>query len=232
MTSRPIAFLDADVLSAPMTRTLILVSAAHEDARFVFRWSRAVEAEADRHARVGQTPVSSLRAALDWDSMLVPDPTDNGTAPVWDTSPKDRHVLAAASTARARVVLTRNVADFGLADLTRMDMVAVHPDAFLAATMSESMYVATLEQMSAARTRAPNTPGALHAALGAGHPLLHERMMSVYPEVDQLPTNEAAPSVVFRGELCVLCGRHLEASRQVLCSSCRVRTGASTPLGA
>lgn len=56
-----------------MTRTLILVSAAHGDAPFVFRWSRAVEAEADRHARPGQALVSELRAALDWGNMLVAD---------------------------------------------------------------------------------------------------------------------------------------------------------------
>ena len=51
MTSRPIAFLDADVLVAPMTRTLIIVSRAHRDSLFVPRWSLAIEAEADRHWR-------------------------------------------------------------------------------------------------------------------------------------------------------------------------------------
>ena len=174
MTSRTVAFLDADVLSAPLTRTLILVSAAHEDAQFVFRWSRAVEVEADRHARPGQTLVSSLREVLDWDSMLVADASEDDVTRLVDTSPKDRHVLAAAQGAGARVLVTRNVADFGALDLLQAGLVAAHPDVFLAATMSAEMYMATLEQMSTARTRPPDTPEMLHAAISAGHPQLFD----------------------------------------------------------
>lgn len=223
MTSRPIALLDADVLSAPLTRTLILVSAGHQDARFVLRWSRAVEAEADRHARPGQALVSSLREVLDWDTMLVADACEEGAASLVDTSPKDRHVLAAARGAGARVVVTRNVADFGVGDLRRAGLVAAHPDVFLAVTMSAEMYVATLQQMSNARTRPPDTPETLHAAISAGHPRLFERMVHVFPDVAPLPGHEAPPGIVFRGERCLLCGAALESDRGCLCNTCLVR---------
>jgi len=221
MTSRPIAFLDADVLSAPLSRTLILVSAAHEDARFVFRWSRAVEVEADRHARPGQALVSSLHEVLDWDTMLVADASEDDAARLIDTSQKDRHVLAAAQCAGARVVVTRNVTDFGVVDLRQGGLVAAHPDLFLAITMSVKMYAATLQQMSSARTRPPDTPEMLHAAISAGHPRLFERMAAAFPDVDPLSGDEAPPNVVFRGDRCLLCGAGLSSAAGFLCPNCQ-----------
>ena len=140
------------VLSAPMARTLILVSRAHRDALFAFRWSLAVETEADRHTRPGQRTVASLRQMLDWDSMLVADVTSTQQAGLVDASVEDRHVVASAYAAHAQVVVTRNVPSFGCTDLTATTMAAVRPDLFLASTLSDAMYLDALTQMSAART--------------------------------------------------------------------------------
>jgi len=61
MTSKPIAFLDADVLAAAMTRTLIIVSRAHRDALYVPRWSLAASS---RSWLSTVSAVSSLDGAL------------------------------------------------------------------------------------------------------------------------------------------------------------------------
>jgi len=223
MTSRSTAFLDADVLAAPMTRTLIIVSQAHHDALFVPRWSLAVEVEADRHIRAGQKPVTSIRESLDWDSMLVPDADSQDAVSLTHTSPKDRHVLATAIAAGARILVTRNVSDFGAADLVAAGVSAAHPDLFLATTMSEAMYHDALTAMSAARSREPNTPESLHAAFGVGHPRLFQRMRHLFPSVEPLPTTHRPPVEIFRGSQCLICGHFLadDSSRSDgICSTC------------
>ena len=187
----------------------MMVSHAHRDAMFVLRWTLAAEAEADRHTRTRQKPLSVIRESLDWDSMLVADATDEQTARLEDTSPKDRHVLAAAVAAGARAVVTRNVADFGRTDLGRTGTVAVHPDLFLATTTTSAMYHATLVQMSTARTLPPNTPETLHTALATEHPRLVEAMRWVFPGVQPSPTDHNPPAESFRGNRCLRCGKTL-----------------------
>jgi len=204
-----------------MTRTLIIMSRAHRDAIYTPRWSLTVEAEADRHARDNQKLISDVRVRLDWDSMIVPDATDGGIASLVDTSSKDRHVLASASAVQARVVVTRNVSDFGVIDLTRAGVSAVHPDLFLAATMTDAMYVDALDAMCAVRSREPNTPAALHAAFGVGHPRLFQRMRHLFPTVGAAPLVEELPAYVFRGEMCLRCGQRLDGGEgEGLCVRC------------
>ncbi|MCL2472010.1 MAG: PIN domain-containing protein [Propionibacteriaceae bacterium] len=221
MTSNPVAFLDADVLAAPMTRTLIIVSRVHRDALFLPRWSLTVEAEADRHIRGEQRPLSRVRAELDWDSMIVPDAAENDCAEMTGTSPKDRHVLASATSAQARLIVSRNVSDFGLTDLAKVGLDVVHPDLFLAMTMSDAMYLDALDAMSTARSRQPNTPTALHSAFGVGHPRLFNRMSHLFPDVDAPTPYEKPPTHVFRGNTCFLCGQHLDDElTDGLCGGC------------
>jgi len=59
------------------------------------------------------------------------------------------------------------------------------------------------------RTRHPNTPEEMHAALAAGHPLLFQAMHSVFPGTEALPSTSEPPSEVFRGSRCLVCGRAL-----------------------
>jgi|GEM_PF-4635660 len=72
-SSRRPVFLDAAVLAAPTTRSLILFSQLHQEAGFIARWSRAAEREADlaltrreatRRERVGRTRPPTLVSAL------------------------------------------------------------------------------------------------------------------------------------------------------------------------
>ena len=180
----------------------------------------AVEAEADRHRRDEQKSVGELRQALDWDRLIVPDVV----VPAGDwasTSAKDRHVMAAAKASDAGVIVTRNVIDFGIADLNGAGLVAAHPDLFLAATMSEVMYIETLEAMAAVRRRAPKTPPTLHAAFASEHPRLFKRMRALFPNVEPEVT-QSPPAEVFRGQRCLICGqgRATEAVTDGICNEC------------
>jgi hypothetical protein len=58
-----LAFLDANVLAGPVTRTLLLTGADENGLAVV--WSAYVEAEAGRHLRGSALPVSDLRERLD-----------------------------------------------------------------------------------------------------------------------------------------------------------------------
>jgi hypothetical protein len=63
--------------------------------------------------------------------------------------------------------------------------------------------------MASMRSRPPATPEGLHAALGAGHPLLFEAMHEVFPGVDALLATSEPPAEVFRGTRCLACGKTL-----------------------
>ncbi|MGH3267093.1 MAG: hypothetical protein ACRDNS_34500, partial [Trebonia sp.] len=66
MPSEPVTvFLDGNVLAKPVTRTLLIVGAAHRHS-FLPVWSRHAEAEGDRHLRPGMKPVSDLRRVFGW----------------------------------------------------------------------------------------------------------------------------------------------------------------------
>jgi len=115
-SERWLAFLDADVLAHPRSRSLVLFGSRHPDTRYAARWSPQVEAEADRalaeqdaarQRRPEQTGgrrrpilVSALRGSpstTDWsDWVLVPDASEDAMATLVDTAPGDRHVLMAA----------------------------------------------------------------------------------------------------------------------------------------
>jgi hypothetical protein len=205
-SGRRLVFLDADVLSAPLTRTLLLVAHQHGDSAFAPRWSLAVEAEADRHARPGQTRISAVRQVLDWgDQAIVPDASATLVESLVDTDQKDRHVLAAAHKAGIRLIVTRNVGDFGEQDLTRLAMAAVHPDQFLAVMLGDQAYQETLRKVSARRSRDPNTPEGLHAALAAGHPRLFASKKHLYPDIAATTAEDRPSYQVWRGGRCIVC---------------------------
>jgi hypothetical protein len=208
MTSR--VFLDADVLASPVTRTLILLSFPHAESRFHVCWSAAVEAEANSHLRPGQARLEDVRRIGDLDDqVLVAPPATSRLEQLVDTSPKDKHVLAAASSAGARAVVTRNVADFGHKDLSRLGMDAIHPDLFLARMLTPNMYRDALTNMCKRRTRPPNVPEALHLMICREHPLLALARSTLFPDTD-LPTNSLpAPAELFRGRCCLICGERL-----------------------
>ena len=214
-SERRLVFLDAAVLAAPVTRSLILISQGHVAARYLARWSLKVEAEAEsalesraKGKTRNTTTLSTLRERFDWGKdVLVRDAPAVAVA-TEDTDPKDRHVIAAAAGSRIRIIVTPNVSDFGHSDLRRFGISVVHPDLFLAQEMTPAMYRATLEEWSASRSSPPNTPPAMHEALGRTFPRLTAAMTSEYPSVTPKVPHDL-PVEVFRGVCCLVCGRIL-----------------------
>jgi hypothetical protein len=192
-----------------MTRTVIMAAATVRDARFTPRWSPRVEAEADRHARPGQAKLAEVRNRWWGADMLTASADAAQMASMVDTDPKDRHVLAAAHGSGISLIVSRNVADFGRRDLEHLGVSVAHPDLFLATMVPAMEYAAALSEICSRRSRPPNTPEALHAALGRHHPLLFAAMAGVFPGVAPLARNDADGAEVFRGTVCLGCGARL-----------------------
>ncbi|MDR1513751.1 MAG: DUF6011 domain-containing protein [Propionibacteriaceae bacterium] len=202
-------FVDADVLAAPLTRSILLTAAEQRETPFRACWSLAVEAEADRALRGSQAKLAGVRELIG-DDMLVPDATDEQMSRLADTDTGDRHVLAAAVAARARVVVSRNVHHFGRDDLTRLSVAAAHPDAFLASSLTGPVYRDVVRVMASRRGPGRgDTPEEVHRDLGALHPRLFAAMVGEFPGVDPKPSPDAPPSEVFRGNRCLVCGKTL-----------------------
>jgi hypothetical protein len=223
-SSRTPIFLDAAVLAAPTTRSLILFGQLHGDARFIARWSLAAEREADRalirraklrSAHSGRiippVLVSALRTTTDLGAGVIVVAAPEAEMTMVDTDPGDCHILAAASACGSWIVVTPDVDDFGRTDLDRLGMIAVNPDLFLSHWMSFAMYRFTLERIAAHRSLPPNTPETIHATLGKAHPLLVRALRGVFPDIEPCPPTDAPPAEIFRGNRCLLCGRTLIA---------------------
>ena len=129
-----IALLDANVLYPAPLRDLLLQLASA--GLYQVRWSADIDDEWKRNllaarpelsAQIDRTQAVMHQAipdALVTDyASLIPDLV----LPDID----DRHVLAAAITAKADVIVTFNLKDFPAAALARHGIEALHPDAFL-----------------------------------------------------------------------------------------------------
>lgn len=201
--SEPTAFLDANVLAKPFSRTLVWASAALSGYRVA--WSQYVEAEAQKHLGAKAAPLAALRKRHDVD--LSPTGSDAGSYASADT--KDRQVLADAVAAGATFLVTENVSDSGLADLTRAGIVAAHPDLFMAHRTSRDGYAEALEGLSRAMTTPSRTPAVVHAAVNRRHPQTFAAFHDLH---DVAPSAVAAdyPDLLYRGDRCVRCLRALE----------------------
>lgn len=133
--SRPVAFTDANVLYAAAARDLLIELAVAKV--ITLRWTGTVHDEwtaalartrpdldQQRIQRTRQFLIRTLPDALvtDYESiipaLLLPDAND-------------RHVLAAAIKGGCQLILTFNLAHFPPSALTRHNLAAIHPDAFL-----------------------------------------------------------------------------------------------------
>jgi predicted nucleic acid-binding protein len=129
-----VALLDANVLYPAPLRDLLLQLAFA--GLFQARWSADIDDEWRRNllaARPGlATQITLTHAAM---HRAMPDALVTGyEARIADLSlpdPDDRHVLAAAITAAADVIVTFNLKDFPPAVLTPYGIEAQHPDIFL-----------------------------------------------------------------------------------------------------
>lgn len=200
---RTLVYLDANVLAAGISRTLLLLSAPLSNFRTV--WSPYAEAEAARHQPPRAKPIGQIREQ----HGLLTVPDGQSPVPLVDTDPKDRPILAAAAAAKARFVITENVKDFGATDLQTLSMSAVHPDLFLASRVTEQTYRLVLDAIAANRSREPRTPTAIHAGEVA------KKLPTLFATYQQTLGVEAAelvagqPKLSFRGVRCVRCTRLL-----------------------
>jgi predicted nucleic acid-binding protein len=135
VAGKPDAVLDACVLVPSSLRGLLLNAAAMETFRPV--WSEPILAEV-RGTLIGKRMIGTegwerldrtLREAFP--DALVPESRIRAIEPAMRNDPKDRHVLAAAVASGSPVVVTNNLKDFRPADLNRVGVRAVHPDAYL-----------------------------------------------------------------------------------------------------
>lgn len=216
-TSRLRAFVDANVLASPVPRTILYLSRPLSDFDLVF--SPWVEAEAERHQKLGHVPVSVLRQRYDW--RFVADPDE--PVELEDTDPKDQPVLAAAVEAGAHFVVTGNVKDFGDKDLARLGIVAVHPGLFLTHHITTETYREVLEMVGASRGREPRDPLSIHEQEISVHlPSLFETHRDLFgPAVPD--TTHEPPAVEIRGNRCVRCfGALIDERNPVafLCPAC------------
>ncbi|QLQ10121.1 MAG: hypothetical protein HZY75_06660 [Nocardioidaceae bacterium] len=194
-------FLDANVLAAPVTRTLLLVGIEAVDV--IATWSQNAEDEANRHMRPRAMSVTEFRTTI-WENDLSP--TGKRPSKYKATKDADRQILADAVAANAAFIITTDVDDFGEADLVTEKIAAVNPDLFMATRFTETAYRRALTQLVESLNNPPKTIAQMHALIGRKHPRLHEWFAHRYPEA--VPeAMETEPRVLYRGGRCIICAR-------------------------
>ena len=212
-----VAFLDANVLAKPVTRTLLLIGA--DESGVAITWSRYVEAEAERHLRSGAIAIGELRRRLDRELGPAGVDPDRFQA----TSAKDRPVLADVDASRASYLITEDVDDFDVRDLAPLRLTAIHPDLFMALRFSRRSYLHALCLLVANMKNPPRSDAEMHALIARQHPRLFAAHADAF-DVAPATSVHAEPSVLFRGVRCVTCASIVEAPMDLklgLCVDCR-----------
>ncbi len=164
-----VVFLDACVLYPWLARGIVLGAA--EAGLFAPRWSPRVLAEwRIAVARDGGTPaeswVDTVIARMETvfpDACTAPDPEAEATLELPD--PADIHVLAAAITAGAEILLTFNLRDFPVRRLSAHGIAPRHPDGFLWELYSDAPEVVGSAILQAAAVIGAEEPDAIRRAL-------------------------------------------------------------------
>lgn len=210
-----VVFLDANVLAKPVTRTLILRCSA---GGYVARWSRAAEAEANRHLSGRRMSVTELREIVGL--------TLSGSARSIDrfksTPLADRQILADAEVGQATFLVTEDVDDFAPGDLDLAGVTAINPDLFLAERAQRSIYLQALETMVSGMRDPTRTPAELHSAIARQHPRLFHRFRDLF-DVEPESTGHRESRVLFRGTRCIRCAgdlRKAPSETEWLCREC------------
>ncbi|MDR1077308.1 MAG: hypothetical protein LBL55_01310 [Propionibacteriaceae bacterium] len=185
-----LAFLDANVLAKPFTRTLIVVGAAVGGADYAFAWSRYAESEANNHLRAQAKRLEVFRA----ERGIELSPTGAGSQGYASTDVKDRQIVVDAVSAGARWIVTENVSDFGWADLQSTGMIAIHYDWFLAEHLSLDAYRQGLGILSHGRVPVD----VIHANVALVHPRLFAVMAGAFPGVEPVVSKHRPPRQAMR----------------------------------
>jgi len=97
-----LAFVDANVLAAPVPRSLLYMARTRVASQYRLTFSPLAELEAERHQLPEAIKVSELRQRLAWNQCV--DVTEVKALGLIDTHPKDQAILAAAVSCGARVM--------------------------------------------------------------------------------------------------------------------------------
>ncbi|MYA66494.1 MAG: PIN domain-containing protein [Gammaproteobacteria bacterium] len=137
-TDRFTALIDACVLGGALRRNLLLSLA--EAGLFRPRWSARILDETQKaisEITNGETDGSHQRAAIE---AAFPEAVVNGFEAIEKTlklpDPNDNHVLAAAITISASVIVTDNLSDFPADILAPHEIEAISADSFIADTFT------------------------------------------------------------------------------------------------
>ena len=179
-------------------------------------WSSYVEEEVNRHVRQGHSPPSRVRELAGCDLSPAGDHPERFTS----TAETDRQVLADAAAMGAVFIITEDVDDFGIHDLTAIGAAAVNPDLFLAIRASSGGYLEALSLISHRFKNPERTTEELHRHLGRVHPLTVSAHRALFPDLDYQPATHNAPSQLYRGNHCLLCFGHGPLSQEGLCRRC------------
>lgn len=203
--TKPLIFLDANILARPITRTFLWVG-SQQDC-FTITWSQLAEEEANKNLRPNATPIDQLRQRYGRALSATGSNLDRFA----HTSRKDRQILSDAEASGASFLITSDVDDFGIDDLNSIGISAVQPDLFLRYRLSETAYLTALEALSNNSKNPPRTSAVVHARAGRLHPLLTARMAALFPNIAIDASTHMPPKAQFRGIACIACGRRLIA---------------------
>lgn len=206
-----LVFIDANVLKAAVTRTLLLVGS--DPSGFRYTWSQTAEEEANRHLSARATSVTTLRTQILGRAL---GPTGPNAAQFVATDIKDRQILADAHAAGAGFLITTDVDDFAEIDLVDTLISAVNPDFFMSLRLTEDAYRLALQQLVANMKNPPRTVAEMHGLIAARHPRLFATFADLYDALPARQTGGHEPGVIFRGARCVLCGRQLSKPSSLL----------------
>ncbi len=214
--SDTVAFLDANVLASPVTRTLVIAGGRADG--LLLMWSAHIEAEADRHARGTSARTSVVRRDILGMELSKSARTTEG---LLTATPDDRQVIADAIRAAARYLVTTDVDDFAIEDLHAHGMSAVNPDYFMALRFSVHAYREGVHTLAGVAKNPPRTEAEVHEMLGRRHPHVAARFADAYETTPVAPDPDQ-PSLLFRGAICVRCEADLDSDeglRLGLCAS-------------
>jgi len=197
-----LAFVDADVLAAPVPRSILYMAAALPNPTFTLTYSPFAENQATSHQLAKHISIGELRHRFGWD--ITDDPASIDKYHFIDTSDSDKTIIAAAINAKVKFIITANVKDFGEQDLFKHKMSAVHPGLFLANRISAEQYSHILTMLSKTRQREPKTPLGIHEHDVANElPQLFTRHRNLFGTPNPYQPHNP-PRIDFRGYACVV----------------------------
>ncbi|MGH2516108.1 MAG: PIN domain-containing protein [Ktedonobacterales bacterium] len=181
------AVLDANILlPAPLRDTLLR---AADEGLYRPRWSEDILLEVRRNLiSVWKLSDTQARRAVETMNEAFPEAKVEEYEALIDrmpNHPKDRHVLAAAVTCGAEIIVTQNLRDFPQRLLTPLNVVAMSADDFLLRLCASStdIFIRIIAEQAAELRHPPKTAPDIVTMLAKHAPAFAELMRSEIGEI-------------------------------------------------